>query len=297
MKQQKDFFADEYRAYYDALELTPAQKCGLIRHTATVGRREQRSRERAWYRFAGCVAAVLAVAMLFGGISLAGVFRGSGNSFVLTANAAELSKARFVNLGKMENAGGGGGFDIDNDRVVQSFELTEGVELPLLCEGENIQTITYTFNGNGYFNIKSTAEGVSGKTAYNSTYGASYSDDLDEVVTSYTVDYAHQKDCRSVVNFTRSETGGAYCRQITEGITYDEKTDQFELPLDTEQYFAALFTQSNTDTVNVTVTYTDGSTETQTLVFELKATPSVIINDDTGEEIPATHLEMEVRLK
>lgn len=225
--------------------------------------------KRRSFRWVGAAAAVLAVAMLFGGIAFAGKGNAGANGFVVRANAAELGTG-YVSLGAMERDNSPHGYSFDENHNVTYMAIEQGVRFDVTCEGENIDTVEYKINGKGYFAFDGGTDGVtvtesvpqtdSEQNPYFGYNGSSYA-------LGYRVGADSSADAPHLVLYTE-DFGGSYCRAFMQ---FDEEKGAWISGKDIsyEQWFYEMFTAGDGCSVDVTVTYRDGLTETKTVTFAL----------------------------
>ena len=85
---------------------------------------------------AACLAVVLVVTFVIGGLS------GKGNSFVLKANAAEISGESYVEIAKVAPVGGGSGSVVEQNKTIQNYSAV--IPFSIKCDGRNIKSIEYS---------------------------------------------------------------------------------------------------------------------------------------------------------
>ncbi len=109
----------------------------------TINLDSHRKSKKAVRVIAASLAAVIA---LSGGVFAMFSNSGTNNGFVITADAAEINNNAFTQIATCEQSFSSGWSSKDYD---------EEFNLLLKCEGENIKTITYTACGNSYLHINS----------------------------------------------------------------------------------------------------------------------------------------------
>ena len=248
---------------------------------------------RRIFKFTATVAAVLAVI-----IGLSAVHFAGGNidhSFVITANAAELTPKTYVEIGELESVTGGGEFIVNGCKVNEEgkfvitdstvLNLTREFNLAVKCSGENIESITYTAN-NGYLTyapdyegfmscINLTEDEVEAYNAWCSTRGF-------ELASSCTFDYNNQPESRLDFEIPDDGVDGSFPLRASFTIFADENeyvaTADESGEIDENALYPQMFNDHADEfSVDITANYSDGSSSTQTLQFICEQTENKTI--------------------
>lgn len=240
------------------------------------------------FRLTGSVAAVLAVIIAFGAVFFPGT---SGNSsFVLKANAAELSSETYIKIGNLEQTSNGANFSV-NDGIIEINNMSGQFNLDFQCIGDNIETITYeTCFDCGYFVVNTDDVGFIKYSAADKSYGYSGSS-YSVLAKSCVFDYSNQPASRfdkpvpedgvdaSIplnVLFHVKGTEHQYTANINDFGDYSDGYNMFgdynEGQDAVDKYIESILadylnTNAENFKINVTATFADGTTQTQTLQF------------------------------
>lgn len=224
---------------------------------------EQRRKPRRWIP---AVAAALVAAVA---LSVLLIPRSARHGFVLSASAADapLSTDSSVRVGQL--SWGGGAYTADH--YAEEF-LTD-----ISVTGENIREITYSVT-NGKLGLPDTCTRITdstGKTAYVSDGDGSYSSEgysyYDTVTCSYDNRFtADDQMLMASQNLSLARENGVFLRyydamdQLTQAYRQPIKLSEEELETIFTEYYSKVLAELK---LNITVTYTDGSTETKTVAF------------------------------
>lgn len=248
---------------------------------------------RRIFKFTATVAAVLAVI-----IGLSAVHFAGGNidhSFVITANAAELTPKTYVEIGELESVTGGGEFIVDGCKVNEEgkfvitdstvLNLTREFNLTVKCSGENIESITYTAN-NGYLTYAPDYEGFMSNISLTEdeleTYNAWCSTKDFELASSCTFDYNNQPESRLDFEIPDDGVDGSFPLRASFTIFADENeyvaTADESGEIDENTLYPQMFNDHADEfSVDITANYSDGSSSTQTLQFICEQTENKTI--------------------
>lgn len=244
------------------------------------------------FRLTGSVAAVLAVIIAFGAVFFPGT---SGNSsFVLKANAAELSSETYIKVGNLEQSGQSTTFSINND-ILYISDMSGQFNLDIQCEGDNIETITYTTDFDcGYFVVNTDDVGfISYAAPENSTKYGSADIGCPATAKSCVFDYNNQPASRwdktvpedgidgtvplCVIFCAENADRSKYIINIKEYSKLGNNYSEYKmLKGDYQEIINSYFDSIRADYLNsdaeifkidITATFADGTTETQTLQF------------------------------
>ncbi|MEE0060071.1 MAG: hypothetical protein UE295_04510 [Acutalibacteraceae bacterium] len=216
-----------------------------------------------WFKPLSVVAAVLAVVI---GLNSVGIFnKEESNPFILTAYAQELNTESYVKVGDMPLLDVP--MELSRDENYNWLIKSSGVfYFDVKCIGENIETITYSTN-TGEFCINKGFEGLIDykRTADEENYGSDYR------FTPFCVfDYEHQPhNLKSGILPLRITFDIPDAQELYN--TNSEKYFGKDGPFGADKYEATakMFIDSKyTYSAQVTATFTDGSTTTQTLEFK-----------------------------
>lgn len=241
--------------------------------------------KRRSLKWAGAVAAVLAVAMVCGGIALAGRGQSGANGFVVKANAAALGTS-YVTLGAMERDNSPHGYSFDENHNVSYMAIEQGVRFDVTCEGENIDAVEYKINGRGYFAFDGGTDGVTVTEGVPQT-DAEQNPYFGYDGSSYALAYRTDGKANAAPHLVLyvEDFGGSYCREF---LRFDAATGTWVTGkgVDYDRWFYEMFT-SDADgcSVDITVTYKDGATETKTVTFALSLEERP--NEDGGSHTAA----------
>ena len=166
------------------------------------------TKNRKAYWKTAAVAASLAVIIGVGGVIGHNFSAKPENSFIISANADELTADSLVQICEMHGIGGGvGGARNDKDMSVQNV-----VNFPVFVEGENISTVTYSVIGDDgedlqlFLVISPTLAEVSENDA-SEVYGNHWMfKPYMQGVTEYTVAYGDQADIEQFQPFAMEKT-------------------------------------------------------------------------------------------
>lgn len=240
------------------------------------------------FKLTGSVAAVLAVVIAFGAVYFPGTAHNS--SFVLKANAAELTSETYINIGNLEQTSKGAGFSV-NEGIIEINNMSGQFNLDFQCIGDNIETITYTTCFDcGCFVVNTDDVGFIEYSASDKSYGYSGTG-YSVLAKSCVFDYDNQPASRweapvpedgidgSVplnVVFDVTDTEHKYTANINDFGDYSDGYNMFgdynEGQDAVDKYIDSILadylnTNAENFKIDVTATFTDGTTETQTLQF------------------------------
>ncbi len=255
-----------------------------------------------------CIAVIVAVGGILTDIHFS---EKNADSFILTANAQQINTAVYTNLGIL--SGNTSGLIVEMDTETQEtlyMNIERTVDFSVIANGENIVKTNFRFNGNGYFLLNDNntkifdKEFVVTKDLWKGNpnhypYRATDSEGIyTEKVHSYSLSPTATFDGQvRLVLYTEDEKG-KYCKDADTLRQYDEqgKVDSPAAGYDTK-WFLEMFREHHKDySVDVTVTYKDGSVDTKKIVFEvakydkrgyLSENDEDIRNEDMGLTIKA----------
>lgn len=253
------------------------------------------------FKLTSAIAAVLALIITFGAITLLGGTNAE-HSFILTANAAEstadeatpdeITKEAYVKIGEIKGFSDAGTglhrkqYDENGDVYFDMYEaellsLSEEFTLELTCTGENIESITYTAH-NSCFAYDADYEGLLSVVELTEEevkrYHASGGTDFYKWAASCTYDYNCQPKSlwdSAVMGFEIPEDGVdgtiplrmAFNFEFGDGkyfVTIDEHTGDWGTDPIFEKEFNA---HADEFALDVTANFADGTKTTKTLKF------------------------------
>lgn len=270
------FDINRYKAENDAVRLTEAQKNAI---KSNAERSAKARAVRSFPTWAKPIAAALAVLMLAGGIWLGTGRNNSKNMFSITAHAVSSDEAveldnSFKPVGELKHFGGGAVHTYDGESLTEEY-IIRFADFSFTCPGNNIRSVTYMAN-NGAFRIVDTDGIIDYKnsdyleTKNNEKYIKTAETDIwtGEIVSTYTVnsDYTGKyiDDEPNICLVSKIDLLSGDCpKALKDGYNKD-----FSSKEEAEKYMELEGKTALRDlSVDVTVTYNDGSTETKTMVF------------------------------
>ncbi len=233
----------------------------------TVGAVKNKTNAPKYRRFIPAVAAMLVIAVA---LTVLLIPRTAKHSFILSASAAEntpLNEESYVDIGAMK--WGGGAYAADH--YAEEF-LTD-----ISVSGENIDSITYSVT-NGKIGLPDSCGRLTdstGRTAYVSDGDGSYASEgysyYDTVTCSYDDRFtADDQMMMASQNLSAARESGVFQRYYD---AMDQLAQAHHQPIalsqqEIEQIFEAYYSKVLQELkLNVTVTYTDGKSETKTVAF------------------------------
>ena len=124
-------------------------------------------------RATGIIAASLAVVLLLGAVFfpinppvIENGVKSTNHSFILKASAAEIGKDTTVTIGNFYPDSNGYTYDIDDNEKRSNIRLNKSFDFQLNCDGDDIETITYTLN-EGYFLLSESFLDITEKAVIN----------------------------------------------------------------------------------------------------------------------------------
>lgn len=195
------------------------------------------------------------------------------HAFVISVGAAELNTFDLVELGELKWESGSFGLGFDEESNVNSIILVEFLDFAINCNGKNIEKITYKINGKGFFYLPDSCVWAFEKQdfetedenlfPYSSTEW-SYLGRYSEKVVSFSANPRYQNN-NLLLGLYTGDYGGEYCRMYDDFYgTEIEGNPKF----DYQQMYYELFS-SDEYSVDITATFTDGSTQTKTINLEI----------------------------
>lgn len=238
------------------------------------------------------IAAGLTAAVAIGGsIGIANLTKSNDNFFIIKAQAAELNTKSFTEYCKL-NAVGGNFRDVEGKNGEKEAAVSEIFDFNIGCKGENISTITYKVN-NGYFEL----DGVNEETneihdpldkiiSYEESDGET---DNGSAFSSITVNYDNQlisNEHYSDVRLWSDELSSAdesLSDKVRQAVRDHLNHANYKLGNETSEgyddskysfmennriRYAAICNRLSVDT---TVKYKDGTSETKTIIFKCES--------------------------
>lgn len=222
------------------------------------------------------VAATAAVLCL---VILAGVMcypfgTGADNSFVINAGAAELNIYELTKLGELKCEFNSLGIGFDEENRANSITMCEWLGFPITCTGEDIDTVTYRVQGEGFFTIPDTATNISDKVPFESSTELMPYDKLHlsglngvnyyrEKLSSFTADYLCQNQ-NILLCLYASEDNGKYCQKYNDSSIDTDDGVARGKGFDYQQMYYELFS-SGDYSIEITARFKDGATLTKTV--------------------------------
>ena len=226
------------------------------------------------------------------------------NSFVLKAGASEMNTIDSVKIGELKGSNNALRICFDDNNKANYIVQSKVVDFPILCSGNNIEKITYTVSGNGYFALLSDVQGVSVveyvegvpstfEEVQRYPYDLADTGKYSKKVLSFTIDYDAQNDSIAKLCLYTVDNSGKYCDLYNENIYFEKSDGSFVhgKDFDYEQMYFELFTDGEGfDVINysdynidVTVAFIDGTKETITLNLGLEKTKKSYESGEDGE--------------
>lgn len=247
--------------------------------------------KRKIIKFTSAIAAALAVTIALGAIYLSPK-KDTEHSFMLTANAAEITPETYIEIGKLEAYEGSSSYKSDVRRdedgnIVQ--ENPENLELEYLreefginiqCSGEDIESITYTAH-NCYLNYDLSYEGTI-ETVYLTNdelkkYHAPGA--LNNFIAASSVTYAYDMQSQSRLNYEidENDTDVTFPLRLAFTIFFEEDEYIFQndetLNNNSERVFSEAFNENaEIYSLDITANFKDGTKTTKTLTLRSEFT-------------------------
>lgn len=239
---------------------------------------------------AASLAVVIALTAVLSGLT-------GGNSFVLTAYADEITNESYVSIGEKIDNSGGSLIYLPNGTV----HITEVFDFFVHCDGKNIKSISYTAN-NCKFLVDTEYDGILSYSHYSNNYGDM---DIMEKTTcsSYTIAYDKQPvyenyrstkcTCDNHIEVTEEEFENEYSNYLPPislaievnfpMVIPEEEEDISKYYYDSvDKVYDKIINGVLDYTVDITVNYDNGETDTQTLII------SCAKNSDSSEHYTLT---------
>ncbi len=245
-------------------------------------------------RTTGIIAASLAVVLLLGAVFFPinppvvenGV-KSTNHSFILKASAAEIGKDIFVKVGNIDLSASGARWQREGN-LITNISATGFFNLDIQCEGKNIETVTYTPQRKNFVDDTGHAgeyllvdEMYSGLIEYKN-FTADYYETVQRLIpaSSCTFDYDNQPQSNKVVNgvdgdfpllvrFVYNDTENKYEADVEKYLNTDERYAHLSEDSRINIPFEEILCESNElGCVDITATFTDGTTITKTLQFK-----------------------------
>lgn len=255
------------------------------------------------FRFIPIIATALVCIMLLGLFVIPKEMQ-VDNSFVLKAGALEMNTIDSVKIGELKGSNNALRICFDDNNKANYIVQSKVVDFPILCSGNNIEKITYTVSGNGYFALLSDVQGVSVveyvegvpstfEEVQRYPYDLADTEKYSKKVISFTIDYDAQNDSIAKLCLYTVDNSGKYCDLYNENIYFEKSDGSFVhgKDFDYEQMYFELFTDGEGfDVINysdynidVTVTFIDGTKETITINLGLEKTKKPYESGEDGE--------------
>lgn len=252
-----------------------------------------RTQSHGKFRLVPAVAAVLAAVILAGGAAL-GIALKPQNSFYITANAAEINSVDEVRIGELKSNNNAVRIAFDSPDKVYYLAQCKTAAFPVICNGNNIDKITYAIDGNGYLAVRENAQGVSDLEyvpdvpddyyeAEKYPYNIADTEDYSIKVKSFSQSYETQSETTAMLGLFAFDENAEYCRRFSSEIQFDNESGEYHQgkDFDFEDMYYNLFRQNNYS-VDITVTFKDSSTQTKTLLLGIEKAES----NETEERTP-----------
>lgn len=287
--------------YTNLMDSIKASECAVEKAVKSIYSNEKannvisfKHRRKSYTRFVPITAMLLVLLILVGTFS---VFTGlnSENSFVLNVGAAEVNSLTSVKIGELKDKNNALRLCFDTSDKVNYMVQCKTLDFPIVCTGNNIDKINYKINGNGYFAILKTAQGVTDKVyvegkpvsyeeAQKYPYDIAVTKEYTEKVLSFTVDYNNQSESMAIIGLYTVDDNGKYCETYNANIHYDKQSDSYiqGKDFDYEDMYYSIFNKADYS-VDITVTYNNGTTETKTVDLHLKKEQKPYESGDKGE--------------
>lgn len=251
-------------------------------------------KRKAYIRLIPITAMMLVVLLVVGVFS---VFIGlnSENSFVINVGAAEVNSLTNVEIGELKDKNNALRLCFDTPDKVNYMIQCKTLDFPIVCTGNNIEKINYKINGNGYFAILGNAQGVIDKVYVESKpvsyeeaqkypYDIAVTEEYTEKVLSFTVDYNNQSESMAIIGLYTIDDNSEYCEAYNASIYYDKQSDSYiqGKNFDYADMYYSIFSQGN-NSVDITVTYKNGTTETKTVKLSLEKVQKPYESGEEGE--------------
>ena len=272
----------------------------------TMKRTKKRFNIKLASAMAACLVAAIACAAVFGGFGKGT----SENSFFLVANASEatgdevkkINNSDFTAVGQFKSTGGA--MDLTENTA---NNVSEDFRMDLKCVGDNIDTVTYSFNNSKVFiadYLSDRLVSYTGKDDEFHNMNISYDGHPTHCYDSVTTKYDNQLSWGSKWEImTYIENSPEYAEVIENYLKFDRTgldirdavtCDLYKGYI--EEYYKALLDNTS---VKVTVTYRDGSSETKVVMLTrvVSSVGTRVSNEDTSEEYMAYTFEIGVSAK
>lgn len=250
-------------------------------------------KRRLWQPFA---AAAAVTAIVLAVTIAAGSFGRAHSGLTITANAAEIRQGEFVSIGSLNPSGAGTSVEWDDRQHIKYARVVRLMNLNLTCKGRDIDRLTFSLRGEGYFGLNPNAVGLLDVEECDREYSV-WNDNKSLLATSYTM-CGESYTSPDLVLYAEDEEG-EFCRQLEkrQAVETDEngveslRADAMDGALCLE-----LFQKRNHTTLDVTAHYADGTRETQTIEFAFE--PGVgLSQENDGGITENTIVEVSARLK
>ena len=243
--------------------------------------------KRTWIKPLSAIAASLAIVIALGSVGVFNEKESNENPFVLTANAETLNTETYVKVGNVYINSGSLGYSISPSGETTLTELAGDFNFNVKCEGENIETITYS-SDIGRFLVDDEYEGVVDYTPLTMEEmiekGGSITGNM-KIVSSCIFDYDLQPESRLTFAIPDESMDASFPLFVSFKIrdaeemykTNPEKYADINFSdACARDFIVDMFNSSReTYSVDITANFTDGSTATQTLQFKC-------VEDETG---------------
>lgn len=189
------------------------------------------------------------------------------NSFVISAGAQELNTYSLTELGELKCEFNSLGIGFDDNNQVTALTMCEYLSFPVSCSGENIEKITYTINGKGFFFLPDSATEISDKVFFENPPApfpyehSDYAECYREKVVSFSMNGQRQNPNLLLGLYIGDFDGGEYCQEYA--VNYSDDFS-YGKNFDYQQMYYELFNEDDYS-VDVTATFADGSTSTKTM--------------------------------
>lgn len=248
--------------------------------------KEKKSRRslRAIPTAAACLAAVVAVGGIFWTVNRS---EGVENSFTLSVNAEEINGDTNVIIPDLGFSSAGYGWYDDEDGAIAEISCHKTVQFPVVCEGNNIESVTYSVeayteeNPEMFFIIYDKFDGIIEQNADESWENKGTEIPNMTLSTAYTVDYNNQP----TADMFGVKENGYVADPVQLAIYFVDRNEKFP-NLTVEQFesmgfntandreytnffFDVLRTMLDDNTnkmkIDVTANFTDGTSQTKTI--------------------------------
>ncbi len=190
------------------------------------------------------------------------------NVFVINAGAAVVNNFEPVKLGELKCEFSSLGLCFNDANELTGVTMCENLKFPIFCKGENIESVTYSVKGKGYFAVSDSDAHFSGKQYYKEPAVSVFAGE--ETVGSFTTEFSdHAQDVKLCL-FT-SAWGADFCNAYNFLVDAKKGEMIFGKGFDYQQMYYDLFT-ADEYCIEITAKFEDGTTQTKTLGLIIEKT-------------------------